>query len=86
MSETAQKLFASLKAIKETAFAIAPGLENFGPEVAAEGKRLLTQGAMEVANLLHNGHAFVPYGPGQYTQSAEHRHENEHEHSRGMER
>lgn len=45
------------------------GLTNFGPEVKAEMKRLATQGAMELANALFNGSAFVPYGPGQYTPS-----------------
>jgi hypothetical protein len=40
-------------------------------EVGAEMKRLGTQGAMELANALFNGSAFVPYGPGQYTPTPE---------------
>ena len=51
--------------------AIAPGLQNLWSEVIAEGKRLLTHGAMETASALNNGHGFVQYGPGQYTASAE---------------
>jgi len=38
-------------------------------EIGAEIKRLGTQGQMELANALFNGHGFVPYGPGQYTPS-----------------
>ena len=53
--------------MKEAISAIAPGLENIGPEVGAELSRLGTQGQMEIANALFNGSAFVPYGPGQYT-------------------
>lgn len=34
-----------------------------------EGKRLAIQGSMELSSALFNGHAFVPYGPGQYTPS-----------------
>jgi hypothetical protein len=45
------------------------GLENFGPQVGAELSRLKTQGAMELSSAIFNGHAFVPYGPGQYTPS-----------------
>lgn len=63
-AELAKQLF---EGIKDTANAIAPGLENFGAEVGAEMKRLNTQAGMELANALFNGHAFVPYGPGQYT-------------------
>lgn len=40
-------------------------------DVGAELKRLSTQGAMELANALFNGRAFVPYGPGQYTPTPE---------------
>ena len=47
------------------------GIKNFVPDVAAEAKRLGTQGQMELANALFNGSAFVPYGPGQYTPSPE---------------
>jgi hypothetical protein len=68
MSETANKLFNGLRAIREAAHSAAPGLANFGPELKAELSRLATQGSMELASaLLGNGSAFVPYGPGQYT-------------------
>jgi hypothetical protein len=36
-------------------------------QVTAEAGRLGTQGTMELASALFSGHAFVPYGPGQYT-------------------
>lgn len=55
MSNLVRQLFDRLKAI--------------GPEVGAETKRLGTQGASELASSLFSGHAFVPYGPGQYTPS-----------------
>jgi hypothetical protein len=71
MSENAKRLFDSL----------APGLKNMGPELAAELKRLGTQGQMEFASALFNGNAFVPYGPGQYTPS----HEPEHQHGQEQE-
>ena len=48
------------------------GLDNFLPDVGAELERLGTQGAMELESALFNGHAFVPYGPGQYTPTPEH--------------
>jgi|GEM_PF-2101090 hypothetical protein len=38
-------------------------------DLGNETKRLGTQGAMELASALFNGHGFVPYGPGQYTPS-----------------
>ena len=57
--------------MKETLGNIAPGLNNFGPEVGAELKRLGTQGQMELANALFNGSAFVPYGPGAYGEEPE---------------
>jgi len=44
-------------------------MSKFFDDIAAEGKRLATQGQMELANALFNGSAFVPYGPGQYTPS-----------------
>jgi hypothetical protein len=47
--------------------AIAPGLKNFGPQVSAELKRQATLGASEMAHLIFTGSAYVPYGPGQYT-------------------
>ncbi|MBI5764515.1 MAG: hypothetical protein HZA51_13425 [Planctomycetes bacterium] len=82
MSDTAKKLFESLKAI-------APGMNNFLPEVSGELRRLNTQGAMELASALFHGSAFVPYGPGQYTPSperAEPVQENHHEHMKELER
>lgn len=82
MSDTAKKLFDSLKAI-------APGMNNFLPEVAGELRRLNTQGAMELASALFNGSAFVPYGPGQYTpapENAEPAQEKQHEHVQELER
>ncbi len=57
--------------MKEAITAIAPGLENIGPEMGAELSRLGTQGAMEMAQALFNGAAFTPYGPGQYTPTPE---------------
>jgi len=83
MSETAQKLFDGLRAIKESAQAIAPGLKNIGPDFAAEMARLGKQGAAESASALFNGHGFVPYGPGQYTPS---RDEQSQEQEQGKER
>lgn len=71
MSETVDRLFESLKAVKESVQAVAPGLKNLGPDVTAEMSRLGTQGAMELASALCNGNGFVPYGPGQYTPTAE---------------
>ena len=50
---------------------LATGLANAGPQIGAELKRLGTQGSMELASALFNGHGFVPYGPGQYTPAPE---------------
>jgi hypothetical protein len=72
MSKIAEKLFEGLGAIKDAALAVAPGLKNFGQEVGAEMSRLGTQGSMELASVLFNGHGFVPYGPGQYTPDQAH--------------
>ena len=47
------------------------GWERFVSEITNEGKRLGTQGAMEMAQALFNGAAFTPYGPGQYTPTPE---------------
>lgn len=69
MSETARILFDSMKGVKEAVQALAPGLKDVIPEGKAEISRLGTQGAMELASALFNGHGFVPYGPGQYTPS-----------------
>ena len=60
-----------LEVMEEVMKTIAPGMENFGPEVKAELSRLGTQGAMEMAQALFNGAAFTPYGPGQYTPTPE---------------
>ena len=60
-----------IEVMKEVMSAIAPGLENIGPEIGAELSRLGTQGAMEMAQALFNGAAFTPYGPGQYTPTPE---------------
>jgi hypothetical protein len=60
-----------LKNVGETALHVAPGLKNALPEIGAELKRLGVQGQMEAASLVFNGHAFVPYGPGQSKTEAE---------------
>jgi hypothetical protein len=65
MSETAKKLFDSLRNVKEAVQAIAPGLKNFGPEVKAELLRQGAHGASEFVTGLQTGNAFVMYGPGQ---------------------
>jgi len=44
-------------------------LKAIGPEVGAEVSRLGRQGSSELASALWAGHAFVPYGPGQYVTS-----------------
>jgi hypothetical protein len=78
MSDLAKKLFA--------------GLGNIVPDVKAELGRMGTQGTMELASALFNGHAFVPYGPGQYTPSVEHTapehqaQQPQHEQEHGIER
>jgi len=41
-------------------------LKHMGRESAPEFHRLGVQGSMELASALFNGHAFVPYGPGQW--------------------
>jgi hypothetical protein len=50
-----------------------PGMSvsKFVSDVGAEANRLGVQGQMEAASALFNGHAFVPYGPGQRTTEAE---------------
>ena len=60
-----------LKNVGETISQVAPGLSNALPEIGAELKRLGVQGQMEAASALFNGHAFVPYGPGQNATEAE---------------
>ncbi|WP_254509531.1 hypothetical protein [Anatilimnocola floriformis] len=89
MQETAKQLFKGLGAVKEAALAIAPGLKDLGADVGAEVSRLGTQGSMEIANVLFNGQAFVPYGPGQYTpdqQQSQHQEHSEPQHSLEQER
>ena len=81
MSEAARKLFDSLAAVKNTVQAVAPGLQNLGPEMKAEFSRLRTQGAMELAGALFGGNAFVPYGPGQYTPTPSLTPEQNHAHT-----
>jgi hypothetical protein len=83
VSETAAKLFESLKGVKEAVQAVAPGLKSLVPELQAEISRFGTQGAMELASALFSGNAFVPYGPGQYTPSPAH---EQGGHERGIER
>ena len=79
MSETAKKLFDTMRAMKD-------GIQAGLPDALAQGKsevsRLGTQGSMEAASALFSGHGFVPYGPGQYTPSPS----QQHQHDRGMER
>jgi hypothetical protein len=64
----------AIEAVKEGIQAIAPGLSlaNILSDVGAELGRLGVQGQMEMASVLFNGSAFVPYGPGQYTPTPEH--------------
>lgn len=82
MSEVAKQLFDGLKAVvKDSVQAVAPGLKDLVPEAMAEVSRLGTQGSMEMASALLNGHAFVPYGPGQYTPEREE--EQQHQQERG---
>jgi hypothetical protein len=82
MSGIAKRMLEMFKSIKDAVQEFFPGLKNAGPEVKAELSRMGTQGAMELASALFNGHGFVPYGPGQYTPSAEHdqQHDQQHDH------
>lgn len=41
-------------------------LKDIPRETGSELHRLGVQGSMELASALFNGHAFVPYGPGQW--------------------
>jgi hypothetical protein len=68
MSMKTRQFFENLR---DAAQAVAPGLKNLLPDVKAELSRLGTQGTMELASGLFNGHGFVPYGPGQYTPTPE---------------
>lgn len=62
-----------LKNVGETIQNVAPGLSlnKMLSDVGAEAKRLGVQGQMEAASAIFNGHAFVPYGPGQKATEAE---------------
>lgn len=80
MSKQTQQLFEQVKAggppqglfgaVKEAIQTVAPGLSLSAilSDVGAEFGRLGVQGQMEMASALFAGSAFVPYGPGQYTQ------------------
>ena len=46
--------------------------ERIKQESGAELSRLGTQGSAELAGALFNGHAYVPYGPGQSASEPEH--------------
>jgi hypothetical protein len=46
-------------------------IKEMGSEIGAELKRLGTHGSMELSSALWNGNAFVLYGPGRYTPTAE---------------
>lgn len=61
VNELAKQLFDGLRG------ATRDGLQQVTDEV----KRLNTQASMELASALFSGHAFVPYGPGQYTPTPE---------------
>jgi hypothetical protein len=63
-TEMAKNLFDGLRALKETAQAVAPGLNNLGADLKAEGLDLAKQGAHEMAAALFNGNAFVMYPRG----------------------
>jgi hypothetical protein len=76
MSEIAKQLFESLKGVKEAVLVVAPGLKDVVHETKAEMSRLGTQGAMELASALFNGHGFVPYGPGQHTPARDDLHQD----------
>ncbi len=85
MSELAKQLFDGLRA---AAAGVAEVAQDGLGQMAAEGSRLGTQGTMELASALFNGHAFVPYGPGQYTPTPtqELTQENVQQHEHGLER
>jgi hypothetical protein len=60
-TELAKNLFDGLRALKETAVAVAPGLKDLGADLKHEGKQQLAAGAHELAAALFNGNAFVMY-------------------------
>jgi hypothetical protein len=85
VSELAKQLFAGLNAVKDgLQSGIQEGAARALTEIGAEAKRLGAQGSMELASALFNEHAFVPYGPGQYTETPEQQQQPEQD--RGMER
>jgi hypothetical protein len=67
------KFMEVLKDVGETIQNVAPGLSlsKMFSDVGAEAARLGVQGQMEAASAIFNGHAFVPYGPGQKATEAE---------------
>lgn len=85
MSESAKRLFDTLRAMGG---GLQSGLMDGLKQVGVEVQRLGTQGSMEIASVLYNGHGFVPYGPGQYTPSPEHHNQQQQQqqHDRGVER
>ena len=83
MSGIAKKWVEAAKnGIEGVAGIVGPALGRAASEVGAEAKRLGTQGTMEVSSGLFSGqsNAFVPYGPGQYTPSAQNQQKQEQEH------
>lgn len=70
----AQQLFDSLTQVKDMVQAIAPGLKNVGPELAAESKRMWDLGRSEIAAALFRGDPFVMYGPNQRAARVEQEH------------
>ena len=75
MSEQARRLFEGMRNQEGAGRPGPTAMERFAAEIGGEMKRLGTQGAMELASALFNGQSFVPYGPGQYTPSVDHRQE-----------
>jgi hypothetical protein len=77
-----------VKSLVQGVLALLPGTKDIVPEAKAELSRLGTQGSMELASALFNGHGFVPYGPGQYTPDVQHDQGQEqgHEHEMSRER
>ena len=65
MSETAKKLFESLKEAKESVLEAVPSFQRILPEVGAELGRQFAHGSSEIMSGIHTGSAFVMYGPGQ---------------------
>lgn len=89
MSETAKKLFESLKTVKDAVNTALPGLKNILSDTKAELSRQAEHGAMELASGLCNGQAFVLYGWGQHPRTSEQEQgaqEKGHEQEREMER